>query len=126
MKIFNVYFGGLIGPIYSANINAEIKLATRKSGVKTYFLRLGGGSDNALITDGGPGYLGALTMLKRKRKDRYFEISAGWFSGKSSLYATSINYPILDIGRRIHYPSGIILRYHVGVLGVGGSIGYGF
>jgi hypothetical protein len=126
LKRFSVYADGLIGPIYSATINAEIRLGYGKSGVRTYYLRVGAGSDNTLITDGGPGYLGALTMLKRTRNDKLFEISAGWFSGKSSVYDTSINYPILDIGRRIYYPSGFMLRYHAGILGVGGSVGFAF
>lgn len=117
-----VYLDVGMGVGMQASFNYERNI---HSGEKVHWYgRLGAGFAGVVFGEGGPGGLGAITMLTGK-KNGHFELNAGAFIGKNS--GDSFIYPLLDVGYRYQKPEGgFIFRAKVGILGLGIGLGYAF
>lgn len=120
----NVYAEVGIIPGVEALANAEVRISS--GNVITWYARAGLGAGGILLSTGGPGILGAITMLTGKGNN-HFELSAGAFVGYDSYYSDTFVVPSLDLGYRFQKPgSGFIFKAKTGILGVGIGLGYAF
>ena len=120
----SIYFDtGLIPGIHAfVNYERSIYQGERVS----WFGRAGFGIGGMLLSEGGFGGLGAVTMLTGK-KNSHFELNAGIFSGKDIDDSNSFAFPLLDVGYRYQKPNGgFIFKAKLGILGVGIGLGYAF
>ncbi len=115
-------FGGHI--TFQASFNIESQLY---AGDKLTWYGRGGFGFAGIINDmGGPGGLGALTMLTGKDV-HHFELNGGAFAGYDIIQKEIFILPLLDVGYRYQRPSGgFIFRTKLGLLGAGLSLGYAF
>ncbi|MDX1283768.1 MAG: hypothetical protein R3182_02085 [Draconibacterium sp.] len=104
--------------------NFEYQIA---SGEKvTWYGRAGAGAAGVVMAVGGPGVLGAVTMLTGKG-NKHFEINGGAFVGKDVEQDDIFVFPLIDFGYRYQKPEGgFIFRAKAGLLGVGIGLGYAF
>ncbi|MCU4157053.1 hypothetical protein J1N10_13770 [Carboxylicivirga sp. A043] len=120
----NLYadFGGHMAG--QASLNMEIQI---HSGEKlSWYGRGGVGAAGVIMATGGPGGLGAVTMLSGKG-NRHFEINGGVFVGNDYEQNELFLLPLLDFGYRYQKPEGgFIFRVKAGILGVGIGLGYAF
>jgi len=120
----SIYFDtGLIPGIHAfVNYERSIYQGERVS----WFGRAGFGIGGMLLSEGGFGGLGAVTMLTGK-KNSHFELNAGIFSGKDIGNSNSFALPLLDVGYRYQKPDGgFVFKAKLGILGVGIGLGYAF
>ncbi len=118
-----VDFGGFFhGGLASVNVEGRVFSGTRL----TWYARAGVGS-GGLDQDGGPGVLGAVTMLTGK-DNNHFEVNGGMFIGKYSDVQDEFFFlPIIDLGYRYQKPEGgFIFRCNVGFLGIRFGLGHAF
>lgn len=120
----NLYAGIGAVPGVEALINLEVLM---NSGEKlTWYGRAGLGYGGILLGTGGPGILGAMTMLTGK-KNNHFEVSGGAFIGYDNYYEDAFVLPSLDLGYRFQKPGGgFIFKAKAGILGAGIGLGYAF
>ena len=121
----NLYADCLIPFVVQASINLEGQIY---SGEKlTLYGRGGVGIAGILMSEsGGPGMLGAVTMLTGK-ENKHFEINCGAFVGKHTEQDNLFVYPLIDFGYRYQKPEGgFIFRAKAGLLGIGIGLGYAF
>jgi len=120
----NVYadFGGHFAGQASINLEGQIY-----SGEKvTWYGRGGLGASGIIMAVGGPGILGAITMLTGKG-NKHFEINGGAFIGKDIEQDEIFVLPLIDFGYRYQKPEGgFIFKAKAGFLGIGIGLGYAF
>ncbi len=120
----NLYadFGGHFGSQASINLEGQIY-----SGEKlTWYGRGGLGAAGIIMATGGPGILGAVTMLTGKG-NKHFEMNGGAFIGKDIEQNDMFVFPLIDFGYRYQKPEGgFIFRAKAGFLGIGIGLGYAF
>jgi hypothetical protein len=115
----SIYFDTGIVPGVHAFVNYERSLYQGKK--VSWYGRAGFGYGGLLLSDGGFGGLGAITMLTGK-KNSHFELNTGVFSGNNS-----VTLPLLDVGYRYQKPDGgFIFKAKIGILGIGFGLGYAF
>ena len=107
-----------------ASLNLETKVYSSKK--ITWYGRGGIGAASVLLGEGGPGILGAVTMLTGKNNG-HFELNGGAFFGKDSFEKNVFVLPLIDIGYRYQKPKGgFIFKAKAGILGIGIGLGYAF
>tara|TARA_B110000240_G_scaffold171907_1_gene196571 strand:+ start:43 stop:495 length:453 start_codon:yes stop_codon:yes gene_type:complete len=124
MRKNSIYFDTGIVPGVHAFVNYERSLYQGKK--VSWYGRAGFGYGGLLLSDGGLGVLGAITMLTGK-KNSHFELNTGLFSGNNIEGSNSVTLPVLDVGYRYQKPTGgFIFKAKIGVLGIGFGLGYAF
>ena len=121
----NLYAEASAFPGMQASINLEKRIF---SGEKvTWYGRVGGGIAGIMMSEtGGPGMLGAVTMLTGK-ENNHFEINGGAFVGKNTEKDNMYFLPLIDFGYRYQKPEGgFIFKAKAGFLGIGIGLGYAF
>lgn len=112
------HFAGQVSINYEGRIHSGEKV--------TWYVRGGVGAAGVIMTFGGPGVLGGLTMLTGKGKN-HFEISGGVIVGKDFEQDDGFALPLIDFGYRYQKPEGgFIFKAKVGLLGIGIGLGYAF
>ena len=120
----SIYFDTGIVPGVHAFVNYERSLYQGKK--VSWYGRAGFGYGGLLLSDGGLGVSGAITMLTGK-KNSHFELNTGLFSGNNIEGSNSVTLPVLDVGYRYQKPTGgFIFKAKIGVLGIGFGLGYAF
>jgi hypothetical protein len=120
----SIYFDTGIVPGVHAFVNYERSLYQGKK--VSWYGRAGFGYGGLLLSDGGLGVLGAITMLTGK-KNSHFELNTGLFSGNNIEGSNSVTLPLFDVGYRYQKPEGgFIFKAKIGVLGIGFGLGYAF
>lgn len=120
----SISFDTGIIPGVHALINYERQIHSAKK--VTWYGRAGFGFAGIIFGEGGPGGLGAITMLTGKRKG-HFELTIGAFTGKDSDTNNPFTYPVFDIGYRHQKPDGgFMFKAKAGILGIGIGLGYAF
>jgi hypothetical protein len=118
----SIYFDMGLIPGYHAFVNYERNFYEGKK--VSWYGRMGAGYGGFLLSSGGFGALGAVTMITGK-KNSHFELSTGFFRGKG--FGDTFTLPIIDVGFRYQKPEGgFIFKTKVGILGVGFGLGYAF
>ncbi len=115
-------FGGHFASQISLNIEGKIKAGDRV----TWYWRGGVGFVGVIMAFGGPGGLGAVTMLTGK-ENHHFEGNFGIFVGHDIEHSNAFVMPLIDFGYRYQKPGdGFIFRAKAGLLGIGIGLGYAF
>jgi len=114
------------GGHFAGQVSLNIEVLIESNEKVTWYGRGGVGAAGIVMANGGPGALGAITMLSGKG-NRHFEVNTGVFVGKDNEQDDLFVYPLLDVGYRYQKPEGgFIFRAKVGLLGIGFGIGYAF
>lgn len=114
--------GGHFGAQVSANV--EFKMADGQK--VTWYGRGGAGFAGVIMTTGGPGVLGGVTMLTGKQNN-HFELNAGAFVGQDLELDQMFAFPLVDLGYRYQKPEGgFVFKAKLGILGIGIGLGYAF
>lgn len=115
-------FGGHFAGQASINIEGRIYSGEKS----TWYCRGGLGAAGIVMANGGPGGLGALTLITGKR-NKHFEMNTGIFIGKESDKDAMFVFPLIDFGYRYQKPEGgFVFRAKAGFLGIGIGLGYAF
>jgi hypothetical protein len=115
-----------LGAVPGAEALANVEFRLHSSENLTWYGRTGFGLGGIIMGSGGPGILGAITMLTGKGNN-HFEVGGGAFFGIDDYYKDPFVLAHLDLGYRYQKPSGgLIFKAKAGILGLGVGLGYAF
>lgn len=133
----NVIFADASTPIVAtATINYERHLQSfRSDNIHTYLRVGGGGIFIAMSGQGAGGYVGLTHLFKGP--SHFFEVNTGVFIASFRKFEVNnpfqydykyekIAFPLGSLGYRYHNNNGFVFRSYVGVLSLGGSVGFTF